>query len=119
MKAIEAYQENAVTTQTRGRLIVLLYDGAIKFLRQAVAELEAGHFAEKGQYIAKAQAIIMELNTCLDVNAGGEIARNLRNLYNFMNRHLNEANLRRDAGKIREVIACMENLNEGWKSITI
>jgi len=45
---IRTYQEHAVATQTRGRLVVLLYDGAIKFLEQAKNELAAGHFAEKG-----------------------------------------------------------------------
>ena len=118
MKGISAYQENAVSTQTRGRLIVLLYEGAIKFLRQAVVELEAGHFAEKGQFINKAQAILTELNTCLDMDGGGEIANNLRNLYNFMSRHLAQANTKRDPQAIREVIACLEDLNGGWKAVT-
>ena len=118
MKGLAAYQENSVTTQTRGRLIVLLYDGAIKFLRQAILSLEAGRFAEKGQYIAKAQAIIMELNTSLNMEEGGEIASNLRSLYNFMHGHLSEANSNRDAGRIREVISCLSELNEGWKAIT-
>ena len=118
MNAVDTYREHAVTTQTRGRLIVLLYDGAIKFLRLALQELEAGHQAEKGLYIGKAQAILVELNTSLDMAAGGEIATNLRGLYHFMDRHLAEANLHRDAEKIRQVIACLEDLNESWKSIT-
>ncbi|MCL2700152.1 MAG: flagellar export chaperone FliS [Phycisphaerae bacterium] len=118
MNAVDAYREHTVTTQTRGRLIVLLYDGAIKFLRLALQELDAGHQAEKGLYIGKAQAILMELNTCLDMDAGGEIASNLRNLYHFMDRHLNDANLHRDGEKIRQVITCLEDLNESWKAIS-
>jgi len=118
MNAVDTYREHAVTTQTRGRLIVLLYDGAIKFLRQVLQELAAGNHAEKGLYIGKAQAILMELNTSLDMAAGGEIATNLRNLYHFMDRHLAEANLHRDAEKIRHVMTCLEDLNESWKAIT-
>lgn len=118
MKGISAYQENSVTTQTRGRLIVLLYEGAIKFLRQALEELEAKHYVEKGQYINKAQAILVELNSCLDLENGGEIAANLRSLYNFMSKHLSEANTMRDPQRIREVIACLHDLNEGWKTVT-
>ena len=49
MEGIEAYRENTVSTQSRGRLIVLLYEGAIKFLRQAIAELEKENFAKKGE----------------------------------------------------------------------
>ncbi len=118
MNGITAYKENAVTTQPRGRLVVLLYEGAIKFLRQAERELEADHFLEKGRYISKAQAIIAELNSCLDMEVGGEISQNLRQLYNFMCKHLDEANLRRDPQRIRDVIACLSDLNEGWKAVS-
>ena len=115
--AIGAYHENAVTTQTRGRLIVLLYDGAIKFLEQAKAELQAGNYAEKGEFINKALAIINELDSCLDVENGGEVATNLRRLYQFSIRHLGEANLHRDTQRIQDVIDCLKDLNEGWKAI--
>jgi flagellar protein FliS len=115
MDAIRTYQANAITTQSRGRLIVLLYEGAIKFLRQAQKELEAGNMAAKGEYINKAVAILHELDACLDLEAGGEIARNLRKLYHFMIQHLNDANIHRDPQRIQSVINCLTDLNEGWK----
>jgi flagellar protein FliS len=55
MKGFEAYKDTAVATQGKGRLIVLLYEGAIKFMRQAIRELEAGNYEAKGQYLNKAQ----------------------------------------------------------------
>jgi len=112
-----AYQEAAVTTQSKGRLIVLLYDGAIKFMKLAIKELEAGNYEAKGRYIGKAQDIINELNAVLDTDAGGEIASNLRGLYLFMNNQLSEANIKRDPETIREVITLMEQLNQSWKAI--
>ena len=118
MKAMEAYQQVAVTTQSKGRLIVMLYDGAIKFLRLAIKELEAGNYAAKGQYINRAQDILSELNAVLDMETGGEVAKNLRSLYLFMNRRLSQANTKRDVQMIQEVIALMEDLNQGWKTIT-
>jgi flagellar protein FliS len=118
MNGIEAYQQTAIGTQSKGRLIVMLYDGAIKFMKLAVAELEAGNPAAKGQYINRAQDILNELNAVLDVEAGGEIANNLRRLYLFMNRRLSEANTKRDPQMIREVIGLMEELNQSWKAIT-
>lgn len=118
MNGIAAYQENAILTQSRGRLVVLLYDGAINFLRQALTELEAKRYTEKGQFINKALDIIVELNVTLDLEKGGEVARNLRALYNFMIRHLEEANLQKDPEKIRDVIKCLDYLNQGWKGIT-
>jgi flagellar secretion chaperone FliS len=118
MNGIGAYQENAVTTQSRGRLIVLLYEGAIKFLKLAIIELQAGNNQGKGKYIIKAQDIINELNAVLDMEAGGEIASNLRKLYLFMNQRLSEANIKRDPQMIREVISLMEELNQSWKAIS-
>ena len=117
MKGIGAYQDNAVTTQSRGRLIVLLYEGAIKFLKLAINELEAKNYQAKGHYINKAQDIINELNAVLDMDAGGEIAANLRKLYLFMSKRLNEANTKRDPQMIRDVISLMEELNQSWKAI--
>jgi flagellar protein FliS len=118
MKGIGAYQQTAVGTQSKGRLIVMLYDGAIKFMKLAIQELEAGDYAAKGQHISRAQDIINELNAVLDMEAGGEIARNLRRLYVFMNRRLSEANTKRDPQMIRDVITLMEELNQSWKAIT-
>ncbi len=118
MKGIEAYQEAAVTTQSKGKLVVMLYEGAIKFLKQAIREIEANNPDEKGKYISKALDILFELNAVLDMEAGGEVATNLRNLYLFMGRHLTEANAKQDIGKIEEVIKLLEELNKGWKAIT-
>ena len=118
MKGIEAYQETAVTTQTPGRLIVMLYEGAIKFLKLAIKEIEAKNSEAKGRYISRAIDIVFELNTILDMEAGGEIAMNLLKLYLFMGQHLTEANTKQDIGKIEEVIKLLEEVNQSWKAIT-
>ena len=118
MDRISTYKENAVTTRAPGRLIVLLYEGAIKFLRQAITALEAEDWAQKGIYINKALAILGELDSALDMEAGGEVAENLRSLYLFSYKHLVEANAKRDPQRIRDVISLLEELNEGWKAIS-
>ncbi len=117
MSGIEAYRKNAVTTQTPGQLIVMLYEGAIRFLHQAMAAMDANDHKEKARLIGKAIDIISELNCSLDVEAGGEVAQNLRSLYNFSTRHLNLALLKNDAQMVRDVIDCLAELNEGWKTI--
>ena len=117
MQKLEAYKEASVTTQNPGQLVVLLYDGAIRFLRLAIGELERGNFVGKGQYLSKAQSIISELNTVLDMEAGGEISQNLRSLYLFMLRHLARANIERDPDAIADVIGQLESLNGAWKAI--
>ncbi|MHC4396956.1 MAG: flagellar export chaperone FliS [Planctomycetota bacterium] len=117
MDGLEAYQDTAVTTQSKGRLIVMLYDGAIKFLKLAIKEIQEQNAEAKGKYINRAQDIIGELNTVLDMETGGEIAVNLRKLYLFMNRHLSQANLQQDPQKIQEVITLLEEMNQSWKAI--
>lgn len=118
MNGLKSYQEHSISTQSRGRLIVMLYEGAIKFLRQALEDLEQNDFASKGRNIARAQDILFELNTVLDMENGGEIAQNLRSLYNFMMRHLMQANVRKDPHMIKEVISLLEELNHGWRTIS-
>jgi flagellar secretion chaperone FliS len=118
MNGVDVYKEHAVGTQSKGRLIVMLYDGAIRFMNLAIKEIEAGNYAAKGQHIAKAQDVINELNAVLDMNAGGEIATNLRQLYCFMIRRLSEANIKKDPRLVQDVIDLMEELSQGWKAIT-
>ena len=118
MDGITAYQDNAVSTQSKGRLIVMLYDGAIKFMRLAIVEMEKKNYEAKGRYINKALDIINELNVVLDMDTGGEIANNLRKLYIFMSNRLSQANIKCDPELVRDVIKLMEELNRGWKAIT-
>ena len=118
MSGITAYQDNAVTTQSKGRLIVMLYDGAIRFSRLAIKEIENNNYEAKGRYINKAIDILNELNVVLDMDAGGEIAGNLRKLYVFMINRLSEANIQSDPQLISDVIKLMEELNSSWKAIT-
>lgn len=117
MDPTRVYQDNAIATQSRGGLVVMLYDGAIKFLNQAIAELEAGNMGEKGKFIGKATDIIIELDSVLDMASGTEVAVDLRRLYDFMIHHLTQANFKKDPQMIREVIVLLEDINQGWKAI--
>jgi flagellar protein FliS len=117
MDAVATYQENSVSTQSRSRIVVLLYEGAIKFMKQAVLALEQQDHEAKGRYIIRAQDIINELNAVLNMEVGGEIAKNLRSLYSFMNTYLSKANTERDTEMLNDVINIMEELNKGWKAI--
>ncbi len=117
MDGIAAYRENQVVTQSPGRLIVMLYEGAIRFCRRAIGQIEAGDPAGKHDSIRRAQDILDELNASLNTDAGGEIATNLRGLYQFMHRHLDQADLKQDPKPIEEVIRLLEDLNEAWKAV--
>jgi len=117
MNQLQAYQEASVTTADKGQLIVMLYEGAIKFLKLAQKQIETGNHEARNRYMIRAQDIITELNSVLDTEAGGQIAKNFRQLYDFMYRQLLEANIRQDSAKIDEVINLLEELNAAWKAI--
>lgn len=117
MKGLDTYKEVAITTQGRGRLVVMLYDGAIKFLKLALNEFDTGNVEARWNYIKRALDIIDELNAVLNMEAGGEVAANLRKLYMFMIRHLDAANAKKDPQMVNEVINLLEELNQGWKAI--
>lgn len=102
----------------KGRLIVTLYDGAIGFLQQAIADLDAGDAEARLRHIKKAQDIIGELSAVLDMEAGGEVAVRLHEFYEMIDRHLNDAAKTRDALILQEVIELLQELNQSWKVIS-
>lgn len=111
------YRQVQVTTSGRGKLVVMLYNGAIRSLKSAVDLLKKGEMGKKGDQIIKAQDIIMELNLALDLKAGGEIARNLRRIYLYVYRILSEANFHKSATKVEEAIRLLSILNEAWDAV--
>ena len=115
--AQQSYQQNDVLTATPGRLVVLLYDGAGRFLRRAATAMRAGNVQATNTSLQRAEAIIDELLTTLDFDRGGEIAASLRDLYLFCQRHLNEARIERDADKIDVVAELLGELREAWAQI--
>jgi flagellar protein FliS len=119
MNAVSVYQENAVNTQSQGRLIVMLYDGAIKFLRQAQDSISANDIPGRNRFISKARDIVFELNASLNMEQGGRIAQNLRSLYNFIWRYLGDANLKNDPRMIDKVIGMLDDLAGAWRKISV
>ncbi len=118
MIGIDTYKQNAVESQTPGRIVVMLYDGAVKFLNKAIEECQANNPKAKGQAVGRALDIIVELDSALDTEAGGEVAANLRSLYMFMMQQINTAHAKNDVGMFKEVIALLEELNDGWRAIS-
>jgi len=110
----DAYRTNAVETASPEQLTLMCYDGALRFMRRARAALEAGNLDEASSATGRAQAIINELNITLDMEAGGEIATNLRSLYLFVNRHLSDALVKHETNRIDESMGIVGELREAW-----
>jgi len=112
------YKQMDITTADRGKLVVLLYEGAINFLKMAKKCIHERNMEGKGTYINRAHDIILELSYSLNMEDGGQIAKDLRSLYWFMEKHLVRAKIERDGTqKIDEVISMLSTLNEAWKEI--
>ncbi len=111
------YRQTQVTTVDKGRLIVLLYEGAIKFLREAVKANEAGDIPAKANFINRTLDIISELSQSLNMQEGGEIAFNLKRIYQFWTDHLLRAKITKDDTAIMDVIEMLCNLIEAWQVV--
>ena len=111
-----AYRESSVLTATPGRLVIMLYEGAGRFLAQAAAAMRQGDVTRAYGRIAKAEAIVEELLVTLDMSAG-EVAERLQGLYVFWRRQLIEARLERDPERIEQVAAMLGDLREAWSEI--
>jgi flagellar protein FliS len=114
------YNQVQIKTANRGKLIVMLYQGAIRFMKKALLFLEQKDMEGKGNALIRAQDIILELTYALDQNLldqGDELAMNLQRLYLYSYRRLVHANVHMETEPIEEVIKLMENLLGAWEQI--
>jgi flagellar protein FliS len=110
--------ETGVVSANPHRLIVMLFDGAILACKNALPQIEAKAYAEKGAMISKAIMIIESgLKASLDKKAGGEIAESLDALYDYMSNRLYIANLKNQPEPVHEVIRLLAELRSAWEGI--
>ena len=121
--AYNAYQKTNVSTASQGRLVVLLYEGAIKNINGAINlldennKLKPNNIEQFGIYIQKAQAIITELQVSLDMEKGGEIAKNLLSLYIYFNEQLMSVTINHDKKILQSVLKMLSDLADSWRTI--
>ncbi|MBP5588775.1 MAG: flagellar export chaperone FliS [Treponema sp.] len=119
-QAYNAYKTTNVKTASQGRLVVLLYEEAVRQLSSASSMYDADkklpvkNIEKFGNAILKAQEIITELQVSLDMEKGGEIASNLMALYIFFNKQLTEANIKKDKDVLDSILKMMKDLCESW-----
>jgi flagellar protein FliS len=111
------YQQTQVMTSSRVQIVVLLYDAAIQSIELARAGFETNNPKEKGRFLGRAISIVGELNSVLDFEQGGEIARSLHRLYEYMLSELLTANARNDTRHLDGPLRCLTTLREGWREI--
>ena len=113
----QQYQKTAVTTASREKILLMLYEGAIRFNRQAKAAMKEDRVADKGKFISKTTAILSELMATLDFKVSPQIALDLENLYIFMIDKCIEGNINNDIACLDCVEDILNTLYTGWKDV--
>lgn len=113
--AFNAYKQNSVTTASPGELTLMLYNGCLKFLTKSKRAIEEKDFEEKNTNIIKAQAIIAELMSTLNMDI--EISKQMLPLYEYINRRLIEANTKNDTAIVMEVEDLVTEFRDTWKEV--
>jgi len=116
-----SYRQIATQTAPPGQLVLMLYDGAIRFLERALTGFA---FTDPGERNAtvnnnlqRAADIVRELNCCLNTDAGGQLARTLRGLYDYMERRLLESNFKKNRAGVDEVVIHLKELRNAWATM--
>lgn len=110
-----AYRKTQIETASPEALILMLYDGAIRFIGQAEIAFEDKNIEQTSNLLLRIQAIFAELMTALDKEKGGEIAVNLERLYVFFLEKLGEANVKKDPAPMLEIKPLIQNLRNTWE----
>lgn len=111
----KAYHKTSVETASKEKILLMLYESGIRYLKKCQAAMERKDWAEKGMALGKAQDIINELTNTLNFEVGGDLARQLEGLYLHLFQETTKANIDNDPKKIAHCIKVMETLYSGWK----
>ena len=112
-----AYKKASVNTLDQNKLIIMLYDGAIKNANFAVEYMKSGEIEKVHDSLIKTKNIVTELLATLNMEHGGEIAKNLKSLYSYMFSQLIEANMEKRSEPVLNVIDLLKELRGAWVQI--
>ncbi|MCW5938147.1 MAG: flagellar export chaperone FliS [Fimbriimonadaceae bacterium] len=114
---IDQYRKGAVSGASPLQLVVMLYDGALRFIEGGKRAMESGNRFVQNEQLTRAQRIIAELMSCLDMDRGEEIAQNLLALYSFCYNKLVEANLEDNPEPLGQVVRVLGDLRASWSQL--
>ena len=114
---LETYNRTRVQTADRGQLLLMVYDAAIRFTREARRRIEEKDIVGKGVMIDKAYAAVAELRKTLNIDQGQEIARSLDRLYAYLLRQITLSNIKSDAAALTVVLQVLEDLRNTWEQV--
>ena len=109
-----AYKKTSVETASKEQILLMLYQAAIKNCKKAIEAIENKNIAKKGEYVAKFQDIIVELSNSLDHEVGGEVAKELASLYDYLMYASTQANIKIEKSHLEGCLKVLNTLYEGW-----
>ncbi len=109
-----AYKKTAVNTASKEQVLLMLYQAAIKNCKKAMEAIDEKNIAKKGEYIGKMQDIIIELTNSLDFELGGNIAKELSSLYDFIIYSSTQANIKIEKQPLESCLEVLNTLYSGW-----
>lgn len=115
MNGYQQYAESKVTTASKGKLLLMAYDGAIRFVRQAQGHMAAKRYEDQNTCILKTQRIILELISTLNRDANPQLAESLLSLYEYMYNQLVDANIYDKIDTLKEVEKLLVELRAAWE----
>ncbi len=118
-KGLHAYRTTEVASRTPLELVVMLYDGAIRFIGVARDAIGRGDIQGRSTAISRALAIISELQSTLDVQRGGDMAASLDDMYRYLTERLMAATLKNDVAPLDESRRLLETLRDAWHTIAV
>ena len=115
--AYQQYRRTQIQTSDPGDLLIMLFQGGLKFSKLALEAMHQEDIEKTHNNLVKAQNIVMELLAALNFEAGGDVALNLEQLYNYMLHRLHEANMKKTPEPLEEVIQMLTELHETWFTV--
>ena len=109
-----AYKKTSVETASKEQILLMLYQAAIKNCKKAIEAIDQKNLAKKGEYIGKMQDIVMELSKSLDFEVGGDVAKELASLYDYLLYSSTQANIKIDKSQMEGCLRVLNTLYEGW-----
>lgn len=116
-RQVDRYHQVAVETADQKELILICYDEAIRALQQGIACYQAKRYVEKARLLIRAQDFISELLVSLNMEAGGQIARNLKSIYQFVIEQITLADVKRNPKRLSDLIGLLTELRSAWAQI--
>jgi flagellar secretion chaperone FliS len=113
----QAYLETRILSADPMELVTILYESALESVAAAREHLKRGEIRERSNAVTKAISIVTELNSSLDHTSGGEVSRNLADLYHYIAGRLFDANLKQQDGPLAEAQALLHQLAEAWRGV--